>query len=207
MFNFFNFKNISIKISTKKTFSPRGGGQAQAPKYAPAYDDIYGELLLTYNLFWLLCCITQLYTPSLMPSKQHFRTSVMLVGIWSYIIRERRLGARRGDWNQGYAHCPERAALKDHWYDTEYQSYRKKNKIGYLLFGPWLKEIKENRKTEITSSYMAQPPPGVLNATAMLIARQPARCPLSPIHTADADETKLSSLVASASAVCTWTRN
>ena len=31
--------------------------------------------------------------------------------------------------------------------------------------------------------------------------------PLSPIHTADADETKLSSLVASASAVCTWIRN
>ena len=30
---------------------------------------------------------------------------------------------------------------------------------------------------------------------------------LSPIHTADADETTLSSLVASASAVCTWIRD
>ena len=30
---------------------------------------------------------------------------------------------------------------------------------------------------------------------------------LCPIHTADADETKLSSLVASASAVCTWIRD
>ena len=38
--------------------------------------------------------------------------------------------------------------------------------------------------------------------------RQPVLKPLSPIHTADADETKLSSLVvASASAVCTWIRD